>query len=130
MRYPDWQARLVAYLRSIQRLPHVYGQHDCALFCANAVNVMTGEDYAEEFRGKYDTKKAGLLLMKEHGYSSHVALAADKLKAIPPAFATPGDLAVLKGNIMGVVQGRFIYVLTPDNLAMLDLLDATRAFKV
>lgn len=133
MRHPDWKLRLMQYLGEAARSPFVPGQHDCALFVAGAVEAMTGIDYARPFKGRYTTLKGGLRVLREAGFADHAALAAAWLPEIAPAFAAPGDLAVIEtpdGPAMGVVQGEGIYVLTVDRLGIVPLLGAARAFRV
>lgn len=115
-RYPDWRARLTAYLAAGAREPFAYGRHDCALFAAGAVAAMTGIDLAAPFRGRYRSLRGGLRVMRAAGYADHVALAAAHLPACDPARALPGDLAVFDtpdGRALGVVQGPGVYVLGP-----------------
>lgn len=133
MRYDDWKLRLIQHLGEAARKPYEPGVHDCALFSAGAVKAMTGVDHASRWRGRYSTLKAGQRLLRKAGFDDHIALAAAHLEEIAPAFAAPGDLAVLAhdlGPVLGVVQGENVYVLTLDRLGLLPLSDAVRAFRV
>ena len=133
MRRPDWKLQLIQYLGEAARRPFRPGEHDCALFAAGAVEAMTGTDFAASFKGRYTTLKGGIRLLRAAGFADHAALAAELLPEIAPAFAAPGDLAVIDtpgGPALGVVQGEGIYVLTPDRLGVLPLLSAQRAFRV
>lgn len=133
MRHPDWKLRLMQYLGEAARTPFQPGQHDCALFAAGAVEAMTGIDYARPFKGRYTTLKGGVRMLREAGFADHIALAAAWFPEIAPAFAAPGDLAVIEtpdGPAMGVVQGEGVYVLTVDRLGIVPMPGATRAFRV
>lgn len=115
MRYPDWQARLVAYLSATAALIQEPGVHDCALFPAGAVEAMTGVDLAADWRGTYSSFEEGLNALKAAGFADHIDLVARHFAEIAPAFAQAGDLAVVDGLLgpsLGVVQGEGIYVLT------------------
>lgn len=136
-RYPDWRIHLEAYLHDVWREPFVYGQHDCGLFAAGAVKAMTGQDFAEEYRGGYKTLAGALRRLKRKGFDSHADLAASLFEEIHPSAAQVGDLAAVKVSdaghyALGVVQGARVYVLRPDQLGLgtVDLLDAERAFRV
>ncbi len=132
-RRPDWKLQLIHFMGDAARTPFQPGVHDCALFAAGAVFAMTDVDFAADFRGKYQTLKGGLKLLQKAGYADHVALAARLFEEIAPALAAPGDLAVVpdvQGEALGIVQGPGIYVLTPDQLGMVSLLAASRAFRV
>lgn len=133
MRYPDWQNRLIAYLHEARRRPFEPGVHDCALFLAGAVQAQTGSDYAAPWRGRYTTERGGLRVLRKDGHADHIAAAAAFLPEKTPSFAQAGDGAVVpteSGPALGVVQGSRIYVLRPEGLALVSLLDATRAFEV
>lgn len=132
-RLTDWRARLIAYLATAQAAPFRPGQHDCALFAANAVAAMTGIDLADSWRGRYRTIRGGLRVLKSEGYADHIALAAALLQACPVALAQAGDVAAVpvpEGLALGIVQGSRIYVLRPEGLATVDLLTAMQAWRV
>lgn len=132
MKRDDWQARLTEYVVAVQRQAFEPGRMDCALFAAGAVHAMTGEDMAKGFRG-YKTLAGGYRKLKAQGFADHVALAALRFKEVPPAFAQVGDVAAVptdEGLALGIVQGEWIYVMRPDGLGIVSLLDAARAFRV
>lgn len=133
-RKTDWRKELVAYLSSVNRADFKAGQHDCALFAAGAVKVMTGEDLAKGWRGKYRSLKRGRELLKQNGFADHIELAASLLEEVPPIMAQVGDIAVVEENgerALGVVQGAWIWVVRVESgLGRLTLTDAKRAFRV
>lgn len=133
MRSDKWAVVLSQYLGEVARTPFAYGRNDCALFAAGAVKAMTGVDPAAAWRGRYRTLRGGLRILRADGHDDHIAAAAALLPEVAVAMAQPGDLAVVPtpdGLALGVVQGRAIYVLRPDGLGLVDLLSATRAFRV
>lgn len=132
-RRTDWRGRLRAYASAAARRPFVFGQHDCALFAAGAVEAMTGHDPASAWRGRYTTQAGGLRVIRRDGHADHIAAAAAIFAEVAPAFAQVGDLAVVPGDggpVLGVVQGSWIWVLRPDGLGVAPLTDAVRAFEV
>lgn len=132
-RLPSWRTRLGAYLADASRTPFVEGRHDCALFAAGAVQAMTGVDPAAPFRHRYRTTKGGLRVLRRAGYRDHLALAEAHFEEVPTAFARVGDLAAVPGAdgpALGVVQGERIFVLRPEGLGSVSLLQATRAWRV
>lgn len=132
-RRADWKQQLIQYMADSARTPFKPGVHDCALFAAGAVFAMTDVDFAADFRGKYRTLKSGLKLLQSAGFADHAALAASLFPEVHPAFAVPGDLAVVpdgQGDALGIVQGPAIYVLGMDGLGLVSLLAARRAFRV
>lgn len=133
-RLPDWQARLTAYLNGIAGQRMRPGTHDCALFGAGGVAAITGVDLAAQWRGAYRSLDAGLGLLRDDGFADHVAVAARHFLPIHPAFAHPGDIAILADEngqaAMGIFQGGLIYCLRPNGLGHVSRLDARTAFHI
>ena len=137
-RLPDWRARLTDYVAAHARDPFSYGRLDCALFCAGAVEVMTGQDLARGWRG-YRSLNEGRKKLAEKGFADQVDLVASLFPEVPVAFAQAGDIAAVPGDddvALGIVQGEAVYVLRPPvrdgspALALVPLLSAVRAFRV
>lgn len=136
-RFSFWRSALAVYIDECMQKPFQWGEHDCALFAAGAIKIMTGEDFAQPYLGKYKTLKGGLGLLKRKGFDNHAELAASKLEEIPVAMAAVGDLAAVRVSTsgfyaLGVVNGPRIYLCRPDSLGLgtADLLTAERAFRV
>lgn len=68
-RYPDWQARLEKYLASARGRKFKYGEFDCCLFVAGAIQAMTGTDLARDVRGLYGSAKQARSFCAIGGYS-------------------------------------------------------------
>lgn len=127
-RLPDWKPRLIAHVVKSASRPLEPGVHDCAMFAADAVLALTGEDHVGEFRGRYRTLRGGLRMLRRSGYADHVALAAGILPERPHAMARPGDLAVVieqDQRILAVVQGEHLYAVTPEGLGLQPLSHAS-----
>ena len=132
-RLPDWRPRLVAYLTTVAGKPFGYGTHDCALFAAGAVEAMTGNDWAADYRGRYSTLKEGLKLLDQGALRDHVALLDARLESIPPAFAAVGDIAVIGEDgtrALGIFEGESILVLRETGLGHVPRADAVAAYRV
>lgn len=133
-RLPDWKPRLAAYLSSCARQPFAEGRHDCALFAAGAVGAMTGNDPAARWRGKYQTTRRGLGLLKRAGFADHIALAVHLFAEVHPAFACAGDLAIVGADAndraLGVVQGEAVYLLRPTGLGLIHMAPDVRILRV
>lgn len=134
-RYSFWRTALADYINRVAYRPFQWGDHDCGLFAAGAVEAMTGEDFAAGLRGRYKTKKGALRLMKKAGHADHVAMAAATLEEIHPSHAMIGDVAVVPGEggeALGIVQGDRIYAIGPGEtrIGTVPLLSASRAFRV
>lgn len=123
------RAPVIAAIEAARRTPFRPGTHDCALFVASVVQAKTGKDYAKKWRGKYKTVDAGVKALKKAGYEDHIALVESTFKEIPVSAARFGDIAVV-GDALGIVSGHVIFVLRPEGLGTVDLLTASRAFRV
>lgn len=121
---------LQTYLAEVRRKRFRPGQHDCALFVAGWVKMVTGQDHARGWRSKYRSLKRGRAMLQEAGHADHIALAASVLEEVSPAMAQTGDLAVIDGNALGVVSSDRVFVLHPDGLGHVSRMRAGRAFKV
>jgi hypothetical protein len=128
-RLPDWRPRLDDYLRGVRGQPFAWGRLDCALFCAGAVEAMTGQDLARGWRG-YRTEAAGLRKLEEAGFVTHVELLASLLPEVHPSAVNVGDIVVLSGVTLALVQGRLALAIGPDGLGPVSMDTATRAFAV
>ena len=50
----NWPQKMHDYCKAVGKNKFAWGTFDCFLFCAGTVQAMTGEDFAAEFRGKYN----------------------------------------------------------------------------
>lgn len=115
MRIPAWEDALVNYIAIKRHEPFEYGVNDCCLFAAGAVIEVTGEDPMPEFRGKYDSLKGSLKVIKEIGAGTLEATLDGKFPEVGIGHAQRGDLAFFDGSV-GVVMGGFAYFASDDGL--------------
>lgn len=109
IRLPDWEARLNALIADRIRRPFEWGGHDCALWGADAVAAITGEDFGAAFRGSYDDASGAARALRNHGAGTLVRTFDRHLPRMHRAFARRGDLVKAKatdrGGAIGVVIG-------------------------
>lgn len=134
-RFTFWRTALFDYVHASAPKPFRWGEHDCGLFAAGAVQAMTGEDFAADFRGRYTSLGSGLRQLRKAGFDNHAEMAASLLHEIHPSMAQIGDIAAInvEGHIaLGIFQGERIYVLRPGaaGIGTVLRLDAERAFRV
>ena len=143
-RKEHWDTRaLHDFLLSRADAPFVWGQHDCALFAADAIGAMTGVDIAEEFRGKYSDESGAKATIRSIARGSTVAEAAaycarkHGLAEWPfPLFARRGDLVVVRNAdgsvIAGIVHlnGRHVVAAGEKGLLRLPMRSVLRAWHV
>lgn len=139
-RVTDWRDKLHDYIDSVRRSSFVYGELDCALFAAGAVQAMTGEDPAEGMRGAYHSHEEGIEVLNSNGYLDHIDAAAAMFQSISPAQAQHGDLVLIEtgeGLGFGVIGGGRIFAMGTRGLMSFSWADETtqrlrakRAFRV
>jgi hypothetical protein len=138
MRCWDWDRRLDAHLKAALGRPFSWGEHDCALFAANAVRDMTGIDGAAPFRGRYRTARGATLALRRFAGGGLAEAAAaicatHGWPAVPVTLAQRGDLVLLdtaEGPALGLVDltGRQAVKAGQDGLQALPL-DAPSVLK-
>lgn len=96
-RRPDADRLLCDLIRQRCGLPFVWGRRDCALWAADAVQVLTGRDPAVEIRGAYRTGLQAMRLLRNLG-GLHGAAARFLGRQIDVSEARAGDVALLAGE--------------------------------
>lgn len=133
-RLQDWPERLAALVEARRTMPFAWGSHDCALFAADAIAAVTGEDPATAFRG-YASEEEAEGVLGEIGLEGMVAaaLAAFGCGACHTGLVQRGDVALaMIGNqpTMAVVLGEVVAAPGPDGLAFRPLDCIQRAWSV
>jgi hypothetical protein len=118
-RYPDWQTRLDVFLRENGNRRFKYGEWDCCLFVASAIEAMTGVDPAQKYRGKYSTMREArdvaedVWLPFDSRRSSWIAFLVEavteqnQMVEVSRYRARRGDVALIKrssGHSLGIVS--------------------------
>lgn len=103
-RKSTWEADLNAYLAAVRKMPFRWGAHDCALYIAGAVEVMTGVDPAAAYRGQYSTELGAAKALKKLGAGTLEATLDATFPPIATGFIGRGDLA-WNGESVGVCIG-------------------------
>jgi len=89
-----WETRLDAFLRERRRMPFSWQHHDCCMFPADAIKVMSGVDAAERYRLKYSKEIGARRIVILAGGMEALAMqsmAAIGLEEVPPLKAQRGD---------------------------------------
>lgn len=98
-RVSGWEQALVRCTIAKMREPWRWGWHDCAIFAADCILAVTGDDMAEEFRGKYETESEAWHFLASLGYEDLGQLASARLPEIKPRDAGRGDVVLAKGEL-------------------------------
>lgn len=132
-RLNDWHERLHAEIERQRRDAFEWGRRDCALFAADCVLAMTGEDPAAKFRGKYKDATGAARALKRAGHADLAALASSVLDAVPVALARVGDVAAWRddGNlVLGVIIGERVMGRMMHGLGTVDRSQIEMAWRV
>ncbi|MGH1376696.1 MAG: DUF6950 family protein [Alphaproteobacteria bacterium] len=68
MRKQGWENHFSEFLKRHNGKSFKRGNNDCALFAANGIDVLTGNDYGLSFRGLYKSKSQAQNILKEQGF--------------------------------------------------------------
>ena len=137
VRLKDWRSRFEAAIDEIKARPFEWYAHDCGPSLAGRlVQALTGVDLASPFIATpYQDEAGAIAVVRAAGFDSLGALVASILPEIHPSQAQIGDIAAIPydgplGHALGVVNGERIFVLRPQGLGTVSLLQATLAFRV
>jgi hypothetical protein len=100
MRYQDWPERLHKLVADVQNKPFAWGEHDCCLFAAGAVQELTGIDHAADLRGSYSTVAEAAKILKARGGVRGIATTALGAE-INPKLAQRGDIVLIQTDEHG-----------------------------
>jgi hypothetical protein len=143
-RTPHWATREYhQFILSELKTPFEWGQWDCCLFAASAIQSFTGVDIAAPyFRGHYNDQASAMALIHTVTGGSTVADAAAYCAAqhglvqnTHPLLAQRGDLVVInnKGNtIAGVVHlnGKDVISVSQAGLVRLPIRSVVQSWRV
>ncbi|EDJ2364966.1 hypothetical protein CGA74_14930 [Salmonella enterica subsp. enterica serovar Mbandaka] len=121
MKHPDWHNRLIAVIRSAEKRPFLWGEHDCCLFAADCAEAMTGDNFADGWRGTYDSETGAKKALLRGGGSLEKVL-AKYLDEVPVKMAQRGDIAVVENvgtRCAGVIYGGAVWVPGEEGLVCL-----------
>jgi hypothetical protein len=111
-RVAGWEQTLHRFNMACLRRPFAWGEFDCALYAADAINAMTGVDFAADFRGRYDSEESAWRFLASLGYRDLGELASSRLPEIltpdgkpAPSLARRGDVGLFNGE-----QGQFLAI--------------------
>ena len=121
MKHPDWHNRLIAVIRAAEERPFLWGEHDCCLFAADCAEAMTGDNFADGWRGTYDSETGAKKALLRGGGSLEKVL-AKYLDEVPVKMAQRGDIAVVENagtRCAGVIYGGAVWVPGEEGLVCL-----------
>jgi hypothetical protein len=110
MRLEDWESRFGALIEQRMFDVHEFGRNDCALFGADVILALTGEDPGAPFRGAYDDAIGAASALRTLGAGTITRTFDMFLKRVPVALAKRGDLAMHDNNIGAVIGNEALFI--------------------
>lgn len=120
MRLEDWATRLREYIEASRDLPFEWGKRDCMLYAADAVQVQTGKDLAEPFRG-YTTEKQARRILQDQG---GMVVLVDSLLSRRDGSLQRGDIGLIElddREFLAVVYLQHAITPGPEHILMNDV---------
>ncbi len=102
-----WPDALNEYIERKRRAPFAWGSNDCCLFAADWVQICTGVDYAQAWRGSYSSGLGAVRLLDEAG-GVEAMVDALGLQRVAPQLAGRGDIVAQeagRGMTLGICIG-------------------------
>lgn len=109
-RLPDWEARLSEWIVANRSREFAWGEWDCILMACSAVEALTGEDPAAEYRGRYSDAHGAAKALRKLGKGTLLKTIDAEFERRPVGMARRGDLIMRKGAIGVCVGGAGLFV--------------------
>lgn len=132
MRHQDWQIRFEAFIAQRRAAPFAWGQNDCALFAADCVRAITGQDPAPPGLRLHKTKKQALRALERHGGLHSIATRALG-QPVPASQAGVGDVVLVKvgkRDALAICNGQSAFGPSARGLVAVGMDAATLAWRV
>jgi hypothetical protein len=138
MRVSNWPELLNNYLNSKQNDVYQWGSLDCCLFVADWLLILTSIDYAEPFRGQYDSLESALALMgdwkDDSATDEHFGAPAKYLDFWFPQTTVfkvkRGDIVVNAEGSVGICNGPNSYFMSEKGLASVKTSSCIRGWSI
>lgn len=133
-RVNDWDQRLAAVTSRHLRTASVWGESDCLLKVADAIEAVIGVDPAAGIRGKYKTEAGAAKLMRKRGFETVEDVIASMFDQTEgKLMAQRGDICIIEENgeiAAGYMTEYGAAIATPSGSAFRSPMEIARAYKV
>lgn len=134
MRRNDWATRLHLYIKQHLNTPFKWGEFDCCMFPAGAVEAMTDRDFAIEFRGRYSTELGAKRALVKYGKGDiKHTIEAMFGPSLHRLMAGRGDLVLIDtpmGEALGIVWSGKVWATGQNGLITLPVRNALCCWEV
>jgi hypothetical protein len=130
-RFFDWEERLAIHIDNCNENTYQLGVWDCALFAADCIKAMTGDDVASDFREKYSDDETMNTVIKESAKGLITLLSKIVGKPCSTYLARRGDIVMDDAGVIGVCVGSMFYSVSESGgLISMSMQHAVRAWRV
>ena len=128
----DWQVRFEAFIKARRALPFAWGSNDCAIFAADCVQAITGQDPAPAGLRSHATEKQAARSLERHGGLVGIATAALG-EPVPISQACVGDVVLCKSgkrDMLAICNGSTALAPSAQGLVSVGMDDASMCWRV
>ncbi|CAB4165433.1 hypothetical protein UFOVP820_47 [uncultured Caudovirales phage] len=132
-RKPNWQELLQDEFFLARNREFSWGKNDCAIFCAQCVERMTGYHVTADMKKKFSwkNKKEGIKLLASRAFMD---MTSDVL-GIPSAVneCTEGDVILVQNEghlLLGMHEGHFVISVSESGIAKVPLENAVCGWRI
>lgn len=112
IRIEQWASALTKFNIAALQKPFAWGVNDCCLYVADVIKAMTGEDLAEDFRGKYGNEIEAMRFLAGLGYRDVEELASSRLPEIVDREHKPAPSLARRGDVVSMADGAGNFFIT------------------
>jgi hypothetical protein len=139
-RVPNWHSGLTELINLSRHKPFEWGTHDCALWAADCIDIVTGVDYAKDSRGTYSTAFGALKCIASYYKSDNLkqTFVNNFGEDLHIAYARPGDVVYSNSNYegfnvaVGICYGQHSFFVSDGEagLSQVNTLDLDGCFRI
>lgn len=133
MKKNNWPLLLAQFIESRRTTPFEWGKNDCCLFVADALEAITGTDFADDYRGTYTTEIGAYRALKKHADGTIASAWSRYFDEIPPASMGRGDVALVEVDnepACALCFGAKLWIVSKQGLITLPRAEAKMAWRV
>jgi len=134
IRRPGWELRLAEAVQAARARPFRWGRHDCAIWAFDLRRDLTGGyDVAALWRGRYQTARGAVRVMRRLGWQKLEAAGRDLLGEPLSSvhLAQRGDLVLANTGLgFGVCLGARVAGIAPEGLVLVPLATSALAWRI
>jgi len=128
----NWPDLLTAYIERKRHEAFAWGSNDCCLFAADWVELCTGKDYAETWRGRYSSGLGAVRVLDQAG-GVEALVDALRLHRVAPQQARRGDIVAQQaggGITLGICLGLNTAFVAKTGLVFMPISNVETAWRI